>query len=120
MINRNQPFTVPHPRNPNFTGGEDIIEKICSHLRPNESRGFTASVALCGLGGVGKSQMAIEFAYRYRAEFQFVFWFRAVSRDQLLRDYAEISKYLVKDSRTGKEPFVAAHVVKTWFETNED
>lgn len=64
--------------------------------------------------------MAIEFAYRYRAEFQFVFWFRAISREQLVRDYAEISKYLVNDSRTGKEPFVAAHVVKTWFETNED
>jgi hypothetical protein len=65
-------------RNKNFTGREQILER----LRPGEASAVTAVLphALQGMGGVGKTQLAIEYAWRYRSEYDLVWWIRA---DQL-------------------------------------
>jgi hypothetical protein len=64
-------FNLPFPRNPFFTGREDQLEAIHAALA---SRG---RAALAGLGGIGKTQTALEYAYRHQAEYDHVFWVRA-------------------------------------------
>ncbi|RAY12811.1 cytochrome C [Actinomadura craniellae] len=63
------------PRNKNFTGREDLLAK----LRKGIADQVTAVVphALHGLGGVGKTQMAVEYAYRYRDDYDLVWWIPA-------------------------------------------
>jgi tetratricopeptide (TPR) repeat protein len=69
------------PRNKNFTGRVDILEqlrrlmasKITAVLPSEES----LPQALQGLGGVGKTAVAIEYAWRYRADYDLVCWIRA-------------------------------------------
>jgi tetratricopeptide (TPR) repeat protein len=65
-------------RNKNFTGREQILEQ----LRQGASSAVTAVLphALQGMGGVGKTQVAIEYAWRYRSEYDLVWWIRS---DQL-------------------------------------
>jgi hypothetical protein len=66
-------FTVPS-RNRYFTGREDLL----TQLRAGLTRGTAVAVtALHGLGGVGKTQLAIEYAHRYAAGYRMVGWIDA-------------------------------------------
>jgi tetratricopeptide (TPR) repeat protein len=62
-------------RNKNFTGREMLLD----HLWEGMTANVTAVVphALHGMGGVGKTQVAIEYAYRYRAQYDLVVWIPA-------------------------------------------
>jgi tetratricopeptide (TPR) repeat protein len=79
------------PRNMNFTGREGILTRLRELARQQgdgPEQQITAVLpedplpqALQGLGGVGKTAVAIEYAYRYRADYDVVWWIRA---DQVL------------------------------------
>src|SRR5262249_46857201 len=67
-------WNVPYPRNPNFTGRQSILEQLEDAL----VSGMPAarSQAIAGLGGVGKTQTAVEYAYRHRDRYRAVLWVR--------------------------------------------
>ena len=65
-------WNVPYPRNPNFTGREAILAQLEATLAPGMPVALAQAIA--GLGGVGKTQTAVEFAYRHRDRFRAVLW----------------------------------------------
>jgi transcriptional regulator with XRE-family HTH domain len=67
-------WLVPLPRNPFFTGREEILQALHMQLGVNQAVALTQSSALHGLGGVGKTQIALEYAYRHALEYRAVFW----------------------------------------------
>ncbi len=50
--------------------------------------------AISGLGSIGKTQTAIEYAYRYRSDYQVVLWVKADTSCSLLADIAELAQTL--------------------------
>lgn len=81
------------PQNPNFTGREDLLTQLDERLEP----GATAAVlpeALHGLGGVGKSALAIEYAYRYRSKFDMIWWIPAERTVQIVNSLVELGERL--------------------------
>jgi transcriptional regulator with XRE-family HTH domain len=59
------------PRNPNFTGRVDLLSLLERALNTDQA---TAIVAAHGLGGVGKSQLALEYAHRHQADYDLIWW----------------------------------------------
>jgi len=106
------PWNVPYSRNPFFTGRDKVLEDLGAAL---EKRG---TAALCGLGGIGKTQTAVEYAYRHRHDYRSVFWAKAEARDTLLSDFVSIAALLNLPESTAKEQEAAVGAIKRWLETN--
>ncbi len=68
-------WDVPYEPNPFFTGREAVLDAL--HQRLTEGRSAALTQAIRGLGGIGKTQTAAEYAYRYRDEYDAVLWLRA-------------------------------------------
>ncbi|PKY04536.1 hypothetical protein P168DRAFT_253741, partial [Aspergillus campestris IBT 28561] len=82
-------FMMPFDRNPRFRGRTDVLEKLETLvLTQNQIR----KAAISGLGGVGKTQIAIDLAYRIRdqAPQQSIFWIQATSVDAVEKSFADI------------------------------
>jgi hypothetical protein len=67
-------WKVP-PRNPRFTGRDGMLTELRQRLRADEPT--LVVQALYGLGGVGKTQLAIEYAHRFAADYDLVWWIDA-------------------------------------------
>ncbi|KAH6653249.1 hypothetical protein BKA67DRAFT_312556 [Truncatella angustata] len=80
-------------KNPRFTGRDTILDEI-------EDRFFIRSecrtLALAGLGGVGKTQVALQFAYRIKYQYPdcSIFWVAALSHGTFEQAYTEIAHKL--------------------------
>ncbi|KAK1182084.1 FxSxx-COOH system tetratricopeptide repeat protein [Streptomyces sp. NBS 14/10] len=68
-------------RNPRFTGRDLLLERINDSLR--DAPAEAAVCALVGLPGIGKTQLATEYAYRFGAEYDVVWWAAADERGVL-------------------------------------
>ena len=65
------------PRNPAFTGREPLLARLNRQLTVSGGSGGPVAVlagALFGLGGVGKTQLALEYAHRYAADYDLIWW----------------------------------------------
>jgi hypothetical protein len=54
--------------------------------------GYTASFVLYGLGGIGKTQIAIRYAYKHKSTFDIVWWLHANDWKRLVDSYVEMSR----------------------------
>ena len=85
-------WNVPLHRNPNFTGRTALLERLHEALTSGEPAALTQAIA--GLGGIGKTQLALEYAYRHASEYQTVWWVRADEPATLASDYAAMASRL--------------------------
>jgi tetratricopeptide (TPR) repeat protein len=69
-------FGVP-PRNPHFTGRSGQLAALRRHLAEARTGAVVQASTVQGLGGVGKTQLALEYAHRYAADYELVWWIPA-------------------------------------------
>jgi hypothetical protein len=53
---------IPFPRNKSFFGPTEVLEEMQQHLSAGDDTQSIRSVALWGTDGIGKTQIALEFA----------------------------------------------------------
>jgi hypothetical protein len=64
-------------RNPNFVGRTELLKALRGLLRTSDPDAVVRAGAVCGLAGVGKTQLAIEYAHRFAADYSLVWWVAA-------------------------------------------
>lgn len=57
---------------------------------PNPLMRDLKSFLLYGLGGIGKTQLALEYCYQYVDQFDAIFWVSAETQDKLFQDFGTI------------------------------
>ncbi|KAH7308302.1 hypothetical protein BKA65DRAFT_601734 [Rhexocercosporidium sp. MPI-PUGE-AT-0058] len=94
-FNTKPQFMVPFPKDEQFIGREDILARIEDFDR-QDSLSKHKTVALVGLGGIGKSQIAIEYTYRVRKHRPqtSVFWIFASNGVRFKQAYQEIAEMI--------------------------
>src|SRR5271170_4839289 len=63
----NDKFIVPYQKNEHFTGRRNVLARLCEKLCETVPRQYNHRVALYGLGGVGKTQLALEYVYSHKS-----------------------------------------------------
>ncbi|OHV45237.1 GTP-binding protein, partial [Parafrankia colletiae] len=85
-------WNVP-ARNPFFTGRDDLLRALDGRLRQSDAQAI-AVVPLRGMGGVGKSQLAVEYAHRRAAGYEIVWWVNAENPTLATSGLVELSAAL--------------------------
>ena len=92
---------------PGFTGREELLAGIDAALwRQGGTAALTngaTSAAVKGLGGVGKSALAREYAWRMRGKYHGVWWVRGESEQTLIDDLIDLGSRLIPNLREVQE-----------------
>ena len=71
------------------------------------------------LGGIGKTQVAVEYAYQHRDEYRFVLWASAATHETLISAFVKIAERLQLPERTLQEQDKIVEAVLHWLSTKE-
>ena len=110
------PWRLPS-RNPSFTGrGRELrqIKDCFASARP------PVIVALHGLGGVGKTQLAIQWVHRHAASYQVTAWLRAEDPDTLAGDFADLASALRLPESKNPDQRDRIEAVRAWLQDERD
>jgi tetratricopeptide (TPR) repeat protein len=83
---------VPFARNIFFTGRDELLADLRKSLGDTVPNANIQVVH--GLGGIGKTQLALEYAYRNRADYTIVWWLTADEPSSLALSYARLAQAL--------------------------
>jgi hypothetical protein len=107
-------WNLPYRRNSTFTGRDELLASLAGQLAGGGAAAVTQ--VLQGGGGVGKTSLAVEYAYRHRGRFDTVWWARAEQPATLLSDLTDLAVTLgVADpEEASQQPAAAA--VRRWLD----
>ena len=113
-------WNVPYRFSFLFTGREQVVEQLFTNFTSKHPSGLIPVQALSGLGGLGKTQTAVEYAYRYRQRYESVLWMNAETEEALLVSFRTAAGLLKRpDAHLQNRPNLLASM-QEWFRNTTD
>jgi tetratricopeptide (TPR) repeat protein len=115
-----KPILLPYASLGNlFKGRAGFMHKLHENLARNSGgRAAIVSRALYGLGGIGKTRAAVEYAWAYRDDYSALLFIIADSPEALRRNLAALTGPLGLPQRDAIEEAVRVQVVIEWLKAN--
>jgi hypothetical protein len=109
-------YYIPFGLNERFIGRETELRKLAEALEPKKSNTPNRSFALYGMGGVGKTTIALQYANNARNLYDAIFWISADNMIKMTQDFLEVAQKLdlVPKDRKSEDANAAMVKVKTW------
>lgn len=122
----------PYQRNPAFTGRTDVLDDITEALTPKKKQktdeAFSLAsgeasngqgqkkMALIGLGGIGKTQVALAYAFKSFGDFPVILWAHAETEVKLAQSFSEFDEDLglFKSTTSSAHQAESRERVKRW------
>jgi len=115
-----QPNNLPFRPNPHFTGREEMLEELRRRLAEKATAAITQPQAIHGLGGVGKTQLAVEYAWKCRSEYEALLWVVADSPENVTANLAALCSAAVLNlpEAAAAEQVFQTDAVRHWLRNN--
>ena len=104
-------WNVPYRRNTFFTGRSQVLTLLHDNFRQGKEANRTQ--ALSGLGGIGKTQIAIEYVYRYHSDYEVILWLRGDTKEKMHADMATVAALLNLKERSN-----LTEALRAWLRTH--
>lgn len=108
-------------KNPDFTGRDSVIEDIHRRLLGASATAISQPQAISGLGGIGKTQTALAYAYRYGGHYPGGgFWVKADTESNLVSGLSAIAQAIGMSLAQNADQTLIVDAVKQWMRVNRD
>src|SRR5271156_5104189 len=114
-----QYYLVPrvYQPNPHFVGRDNLIEDLRQKLHASQPETYNHRVALFGMGGVGKTQLAVHYVFKHKSEYESVFWISAATRADFQTGFQQIAEKIKCVNNAGNDADAVAKAVLAWLKT---
>ncbi len=102
----------PFKRNPYFTGRRSQLNQLHALLMAGKQVAVTQAIS--GLGGIGKTQLVLEYAYRYQKSYHDIFWVSANTEELLMTSYILLAGLLLLPEYEEADQNKAKEAVHSW------
>jgi len=115
------PSNLPFSPNPFFTGRQEELDKLRRLLTAKHTAAITRPLAIQGLGGIGKTQLALEYAWKQRAEYSALLWVQGDTPDLLHASFAALAgpQMLNLPEASASDQNVVIQAVLRWLRSNQ-
>ena len=107
-------------KNPHFTGRNSLLKCIREKLCDTTPKEYNHRLALFGMGGVGKTQIAIQYVVQFETQYEGVYWITAESSAQLLSGFVSIARDTRCTDTTSRTQAEIANGVLNWLYKTKD
>ena len=107
---------MPYERNRFFVGRDSFLEELRDTFQSSSRPDLQhhGRIALFGLGGIGKTEIAREFVYRSQTSYGRIYWISAVTQADLLNGYEKIKERAEIPIAPGLKTVEVAEQVLLW------
>lgn len=108
---------LPYRRNLRFHFRGELMARMKSCLTPGTQDSRLLVVSLYGLGGIGKTQLALEYAYEYAEDYDAIFWMRAETEQKLKESFLTHARLLELESPGSQQDAALIRTFIKWLMT---